>query len=103
MRGFRAGAGRELTCKDRFGKIGGPELNNLHRMMCLALCCLLIPAPHAAEDTVPAELPAWLAERTRGLSEAQLEFLRSDEAEGFTGTREKLYQRPRKSPPMSMA
>jgi agmatinase len=71
--------------------------------MCLALCCLLAPAPRAAEDAPPAELPAWLAERTRGLSEAQLEFLRSDEVEGFTGTREKLYQRLRNKSPEEIA
>jgi agmatinase len=53
----------------------------------------IAPSAAAREAEKQPEVPAWLAERIGNLSDAQREFLMSDEAEGFTGTREKLYQR----------
>ncbi len=53
----------------------------------------IAPSADAREAEKQPEVPAWLAERIGNLSDAQREFLMSDEAEGFTGTREKLYQR----------
>lgn len=67
------------------------------------LVCLLSIGAAAAESSAPAELPAWLAEKTGKLSKDQLEFLRSEKAEGFTGTREKLYQRLRNKSPEEIA
>lgn len=57
----------------------------------------------AAESSAPAELPDWLAEKSGTLSKEQLDFLRSEDAEEFTGTREKLYQRLRNKSPQEIA
>lgn len=46
-----------------------------------------------AEDVAKAEVPAWLEARIAGLTTEQREFLLSDKAEGFAGTRARLYQR----------
>ncbi len=75
----------------------------LRGMACAALCCVLAQELLAAEASKPAELPAWLAEKTHGLSNEQREFLLSDEPAGFTGTREKLYQRLRNKSPEEIA
>jgi agmatinase len=75
----------------------------LRGVACAALCCVLAQDLPAAEAAKPTELPAWLAEKTGGLSKEQREFLLSDEPEGFTGTREKLYQRLRKKSPEEIA
>ena len=61
---------------------------DLHRFAALILLCLAASAAPAAEGDAPAELPDWLADRTRTLSKEQLDFLRSEDAEEFTGTRE---------------
>jgi len=60
----------------------------------LGLCAALstaLPARETADK--PVEVPEWLAERITGLSDEQRAFLLSDKAEGFTGTRARLYQR----------
>jgi agmatinase len=67
------------------------------------LCCMLAQNLCAAETEKPAEFPAWLAEKTRGLGKEQREFLLSDEPASFTGTREKLYQRLRNKSPEEIA
>jgi agmatinase len=74
------------------------------RIAALWLLCLTVslsPQASAAEPDAGAgvEPPAWLAERIRGLSKEQREFLLSKKAEEFTGTREKLYQRLRNKTP----
>ena len=72
------------------------------RIAALWLLCLAAYLPSqaiAAEAAAPVEAPAWLEERIRGLSKEQREFLLSEKAERFTGTREKLYQRLRSKTP----
>lgn len=76
---------------------------DLHRIAVLILLCLAAGAAPAAEGEAPADLPAWLADRTRALGKEQLDFLRSEDAEEFTGTREKLYQRLRDKSPEEIA
>jgi agmatinase len=63
----------------------------------------LAPPAGAREVDQKIEIPAWLAERIGGLSDEQRAFLLSDEAEGFTGTREKLYQRLKDKTPAEIA
>jgi agmatinase len=61
----------------------------------LCLAAFLPAQARADEKAATVAAPAWLEERIGGLSQAQREFLLSDEAERFTGTREKLYLRLR--------
>jgi agmatinase len=61
----------------------------------LGLAACLPAQARAAEAAPTVAAPAWLEERIRGLSKEQREFLLSDKAEKFTGTREKLYLRLR--------
>jgi len=63
----------------------------------------LAPSAGAREADQKIEVPAWLAERLGALSDEQRAFLLSDEAEGFTGTREKLYQRLKDKTPEEIA
>ena len=63
----------------------------------------LAPSAGAREADQTPDLPAWLAERLGALSDEQRAFLLSDEAEGFTGTREKLYQRLKDKTPEEIA
>lgn len=46
-----------------------------------------------SQDTAKVEVPDWLEARIGGLTAEQREFLLSDKAEGFAGTRARLYQR----------
>lgn len=78
-------------------------MNILRGIACLALCCVLVPAWSADQPARPRELPAWLEGKARELSKEQREFLLSDEAESFTGTREKLYQRLSNKSPEEIA
>lgn len=78
-------------------------MRNLRPMASTILCCLLAQNLCAEEAVKPAELPAWLAEKTGGLGKEQREFLLSDEPASFTGTREKLYQRLRNKSPEEIA
>jgi guanidinobutyrase len=59
----------------------------------LCACALAMPLSSAAEDIPEVEVPAWLEARIGGLSAEQRAFLLSDKAEGFAGTRARLYQR----------
>ena len=64
-------------------------------------CCLLLavgqltaaPAQSPAAAAKPVDVPAWLQPRLEGLTTAQRDFLLSDDAVRFTGTRERLHQR----------
>ena len=77
------------------------------------LCCAqahgLLAAEPAARAEAAAAVPAWLEAKIGGLTEAQRNFLLSDEAVGFAGTREKLLpaaaaaSRPTRSPRTSTA
>jgi agmatinase len=51
------------------------------------------PAQGPAPAAKPVDVPAWLQPRLEGLTAAQREFLLSDDAVRFTGTRERLHQR----------
>jgi guanidinobutyrase len=59
----------------------------------LFACGLAAPLSCAAEEVAEVEVPAWLEARIGGLTAEQREFLLSDKAEGFTGTRARLHQR----------
>jgi hypothetical protein len=59
----------------------------------LFACGLAAPLSCAAEEVAEVEVPAWLEARIGGLAAEQREFLLSDKAEGFTGTRARLHQR----------
>jgi agmatinase len=80
-------------------------MRSLRPITLLALLSILSSAALAADPAAapPAELPQWLAEKTRGLTKEQLAFLQSEDAEGFTGTRDKLYQRLRNKSPEEIA
>jgi agmatinase len=71
----------------------------LRRIPAIVLLGCSAFAAAAAESAAPAELPDWLATKTSGLSQEQRDFLRSEDAEGFAGTREKLHQRLRNKSP----
>lgn len=75
----------------------------LRGIACAALCSVLAQPLGATENAEPGELPAWLVEKTRRLNDEQRAFLASHEAEGFTGTRAKLYQRLRDQSPEEIA
>ena len=60
-------------------------------LMCA--CGLAESATREAESVTKVETPAWLEARIVGLTAEQREFLLSDSAEGFAGTRVRLYQR----------
>jgi agmatinase len=76
-------------------------MNVVRTLACLLVFC--VPGVTAADEAAPVELPAWLLEKTGGLAPEQREFLRSAEVEGFTGTRERLYQRLRDKTPEEIA
>jgi agmatinase len=76
---------------------------DLRAIPVLVLLCLAATVAAATESSAPAELPAWLAEKSGALSKEQLDFLRSEDAEEFTGTREKLYQRLQNKSPEEIA
>lgn len=75
----------------------------------LAMLALAMTASMAASDArgedpaTVAEPPAWLQEKLGSLSEEQREFLLSDKAVGFAGTREKLWQRLENKSPEAIA
>jgi len=71
---------------------------------CLVLAGALIPGAFAADaERAPAEVPAWLEAKIAGLTKDQREFLLSEEAEGFAGTRERLLQRLKGKTPEEIA
>ncbi len=51
------------------------------------------------DPPAPAEAPPWLAEKIAGLAQEKREFLLSDKAEGFAGSRERLHLRLRDKSP----
>ena len=59
----------------------------------LLATCLAVAQPREAERTAKVDVPAWLEARIGGLTAEQREFLLSTKAEGFAGTRARLYQR----------
>jgi agmatinase len=70
-------------------------------LLALAPITTLVAADAAA--TKPAVAPDWLEAKIGNLTPAQREFLLSDEANRFAGTRERLYQRLQKKTPEEIA
>ena len=69
----------------------------------ICMSCALAPSAGADDAGGKADVPAWLEEKIGGLSDEQREFLLSDDAAGFTGTRDKLYQRLKNKSPDEIA
>ena len=73
----------------------------------VVLCCAqaheLLAAEPAANAESAAAVPDWLEAKIGGLTKAQRDFLLSDDAAGFAGTREKLYQRLQQKSPDEIA
>jgi agmatinase len=72
-------------------------------MVLLWSCCAMAQPSGARDVPKTPEVPAWLAAKIGGLSKEQREFLLSEEAERFTGTRDKLYQRLEDKSPEEVA
>ena len=91
------------------GTTGGISMRKLSlaTVVLWALCGAAMPpavAQDAARKTEPAEpVPAWLEAKIKGLTPEQREFLLSEEADGFAGSRKKLLQRLEAKSPAEIA
>jgi agmatinase len=64
----------------------------LHIVLFASLASMMI-ATAVAEEEKLVDLPDWLATRVLGMAPEKVEFLRAEDAERFTGTRARLYER----------
>lgn len=76
-------------------------------LSCLVVLAMLALAPMsvtgAPETKAPAAVPDWLAPKIAGLAQEQRDFLLSEDAERFAGTRDRLHQRLRNKSPEEIA